>query len=229
MPNPNLTLVAVILDRSGSMAPLREATITGLNEFLGIQRKASNDVLLHLVQFDHEYAITRDFAPLKEVKDLTQSDYEPRGSTALLDAIGRTITDIGNRLSVMPEATRPGKVLIVTQTDGEENCSREFNQARIKDLITHQREKYSWDFVFLGANIDAFSVASTIGIPGSTTLRYTSNVLNTRALFNVVSTAASNYAAGTTTADSFFSAEDRDNVVAAVDAATVSSSSTAGT
>lgn len=213
MPNANLTLIAVILDRSGSMQPLREATIAGLNEFLDIQRKDPNETLLHMVQFDNHYDIVRDFVPLRDVKTLTQADFEPRGGTALFDAMGRTITEVGARLAAMPEATRPGKVVVVIQTDGEENASREYRIEHVREMITHQREKYGWEFVFLGANVDAFASAQSFGILRSQTLQYNANVVSTRALYATASNALNSYKSGQTTCDSFFSAKDQQDVL----------------
>jgi uncharacterized protein YegL len=186
MPNTNLTAIAVVLDRSGSMQGLEEATIAGLNQFLRGQRAAEGQAVLTLVQFDDQYEVNRDFADLKDVPDLTQADYQPRGSTALLDAIGRTITDMGNKLAAMPEATRPGKVVFVIQTDGFENASREFNHARIQDMIAHQRTKYAWDFVFLGANQDAIASGAMLGIAATSSLSYNSNKGSTMKTFQMV-------------------------------------------
>lgn len=211
MPNQNLTLVAVVLDRSGSMAPLREATIAGLNEFLDIQRKSPGDVLLHLVQFDDKYDIVRDFTPLSDVKPISHADYEPRGWTALMDAMGRTINDVGNRLKAMPEATRPGKVVMVIQTDGQENYSKEYARAKIMEMVIHQREKYQWEFVFLGANIDAMTTADSFGILRGSTMQYTANVASTKALYGVVGRSVSNFKSGVV-ASVNYSAEDRAEV-----------------
>jgi len=209
MPNPNLTAIAVVLDRSGSMGGLEEATIAGLNQFLRGQRAAEGQTLLTLVQFDDQYEVNRDLADLKVVPDLTRADYQPRGSTALLDAVGRTITDLGNQLAAMPEATRPGKVIVVIQTDGFENASREYNYARIQDMITHQREKYAWDFVFLGANQDAIASGAALGIAGASSLSYNGNVGSTLKTFQVVNASVGASRSMGASGQSVFSLESR--------------------
>lgn len=183
MSNPNLTLINVILDRSGSMTRLREATVKGLNEFLVTQRAAPGEAQFSLVQFDHEYLPTIQYKNLKDVADLTMSDYVPRGNTALLDAIGKNLNDVGAYLASLPENDRPGKVIVVIQTDGEENASKEFDFATIKSMISHQTEKYAWDFIFLGANQDAIQTGSSLGVQASRSLSYTSSVIGTSNTF----------------------------------------------
>lgn len=191
MPKENSTLIAVVLDRSGSMSTLRESTVAGLNQFLRGQREPEGEVKFHLVQFDDQYEVHKDMADLKTTPDLTQADFQPRGSTALFDAIGRTIDDLGRRLASTPENLRPSKVVFVVQTDGFENASREYNQARIQDMIKHQREKYSWDFVFLGANQDAIMSGGALGFLPGQSLSYNGNIGSTMKTFQMVNAAVS--------------------------------------
>ena len=186
MPKENSTLIAVVLDRSGSMQPLREATVAGLNQFLRGQRELAGTALLHFVQFDDQYEVKRHFEDLKQVPDLTQDDFQPRGSTALLDAIGRTIVEVGARLASTPEASRPSKIIFVIQTDGFENASHEYNYAKIQEMISHQRDKYAWDFVFLGANQDAIATGGMLGIQAGATISYNANALSTQKTFQMV-------------------------------------------
>jgi uncharacterized protein YegL len=161
MTKPNTTELVVILDRSGSMAKVVADMEGGFNQFMADQRKASGECRVTLVRFDSEYEVAYESAPVALVPPLK---LEPRGSTSLLDAIGRTINDTGRRLRAMPEHERPSKVLFLIITDGEENSSTEFRRDTIAQMTQHQRDKYQWEFVYLGANQDAFKVAQGIGI-----------------------------------------------------------------
>jgi uncharacterized protein YegL len=164
--NTELTEIAIVLDRSGSMADMAKEAI-GFNGFLDSQQKLPGNARLTLVLFDHEYIVAFDGRPIKEVSQLDEHTYVPRGTTALLDAIGRTINTIGERLDQTLEPERPGKVLIVILTDGLENASQEFKRNQVYSMIKHQRDKYAWEFIFLGANQDAIQAGSAIGIPAS--------------------------------------------------------------
>ena len=162
--NHNLTEIAYILDRSGSMQPMVEPAIAGFTQFLREQQEAPSSARLTLVLFDGEYLVPCDGLPIEEVVELDTTTYVPRGSTALLDAIGRTITELGKRLAATPETDRPGQVIIAIFTDAYENASRHFDLHKINDLITHQRENYNWQFLFLAANQDAIATAAQMGI-----------------------------------------------------------------
>jgi uncharacterized protein YegL len=162
--NQNLTEIAYVLDRSGSMESLQEAAISGFNSFVKEQLKAPGEANLSLLLFDDEFLQICDRLPLKEVRGLNAKTYVPRGSTALLDAIGKTIKGLGKQLAKEPEESRPGKVIIAIYTDGYENASTEFTMEKINRMITHQRKKYSWDFIFLAANQDAIATAGEMGI-----------------------------------------------------------------
>lgn len=162
--NKNLTEIAYILDRSGSMCGMEEAAITGFNEFLQSQLDAPGDVNLSLLLFDNEFHLVHDRTPLQEVRKLDAHSYVPRGSTALLDAIGRAIDAIGRKIAKQSEDERPGKVIIAIYTDGYENASEQYDLRKINKMITHQRNKYSWEFMFLAANEDAIATASQMGI-----------------------------------------------------------------
>lgn len=160
--NPHLTEIAYVLDRSGSMQPMQEAAVSAFNDFLAVQLDVPGDANLTLVQFDDAYEIHVAGLPLQEVPQLTAATYEPRGSTALLDAIGKTITDLDRRLGDQPEQTRPGKVIVAIFTDGHENASREFTASQISDLIRSHRESQGWEFLFLAANQDAIATAAAL-------------------------------------------------------------------
>lgn len=161
--NRNLTEIIFLLDRSGSMGGLESDTIGGFNAFIEKQRKLEGKTLVTGVLFDDQYEIIWNGTEAEKVK-LTDAKYYVRGCTALLDAVGKTILDVGYRLSKTVEDNRPGKVIFVITTDGFENASIEYTYEKVKELIKHQQEKYSWEFIFLGANIDAEREANNLGI-----------------------------------------------------------------
>lgn len=169
--NSNYCRVALILDRSGSMANVRGATIEGFNEFIHGQRAIAGECSVKLVQFDDQYEEVFD-EPLAKVPPLTSKTFEPRGNTALHDAMGRTIISLGDSLAAMPEEERPGKVIVVVLTDGHENASKEFTAAQVAEMVKHQTEVYKWEFMFLGANQDAVLTAKRLHIPASSSLHY---------------------------------------------------------
>jgi uncharacterized protein YegL len=161
--NKNLTEIIFLLDRSGSMAGLERDTIGGFNSFLERQCQHDGKTLLTAVLFDDETEILWNGVDAKSVA-LTKNEYYVRGCTALLDAVGETILDVGRRLSKTPETARPANVIFVITTDGMENSSQEFTYSKVKELILHQQEKYRWQFIFMAANIDAAKEAGSIGI-----------------------------------------------------------------
>ena len=169
-PSHENTEIAFILDRSGSMESMTNAAIAGFNEFLKAQQATVDDdgkpipATFTLILFDHECLAVHNRQDIQTALPLTLETYVPRGNTALLDAIGRTIDHIGNELAATPEADRPAKVIIAILTDGEENASRIFSMEVINQRITHQTEKYQWEFMFLGANQDAIATAARMGI-----------------------------------------------------------------
>ncbi len=167
----NSSRIAVVLDRSGSMESMREATVAGFNSFLRGQRDVTGDCTLKLVQFDDQYEVVFD-KPLNDAPELTQQTFVPRGSTALLDAQGRTIEELGRELAAMPEERRPAKVIVLMITDGHENASTDYTAQRVANMVKHQREKYGWEFIYLGANQDAVKVAQTMNISVDASLTY---------------------------------------------------------
>ena len=160
----NLTELVFILDRSGSMAGLESDTIGGFNSMLAKQQKESGDCRITTVLFDNEYEVLHDRIDLKAVSPVTEREYYVRGTTALLDAIGKTINKISAVQKNTDKEYRAKKVLFVIITDGMENASREYSYKKIKSLVERQKSKHKWEFVFLGANIDAIEVASHFGI-----------------------------------------------------------------
>lgn len=187
----NLTEMVFVLDRSGSMRNLTADTIGGFNELIEKQKKLDGDAYVTTVLFDHEYEVLHDHVALKDVAPLTDREYFARGSTALLDAVGRTINAVGARLVATPEEERPAHVVFVITTDGMENASREYTAKQVREMVEHQQQKYSWQFVFLGANMDAVSEARDLGISAKYAANFTPtgrgvNRMYAKALDNVM-------------------------------------------
>lgn len=187
----NLTEIVFILDESGSMSSLRDDTIGGFNSYIEDQKKEPGEAYLTTVCFDNEYRLVHDHVNLAAVKPLTYKDYSPRGLTALMDAVGRTINSVGQRLANTPEEERPAHVVFVITTDGYENDSQEFTREQVKRMIEHQQEKYSWQFIFIGAGIDAYSEAESIGLGSYHTMSVSKSDIGTKNLFNSVTVATS--------------------------------------
>lgn len=160
----DLTDITLVVDRSGSMQSICDDAEGGVNAFIESQAKEPGEALLTLVQFDTEYEFLHKGVPVSQA---TGYNLVPRGGTALLDAVGRAMNETGQRLSAMAEHDRPGLVVFVVMTDGEENSSREFSKANIKEMIQLQQEKYGWHFTFLGADQDAFAEAQEMGMTAS--------------------------------------------------------------
>lgn len=166
MPEKNLTDITVLLDRSGSMSSIASDVVGGFTEFVESQRKGAGRAVLSLVQFDSQSIDTLFTA--RSVNEVPLPiPFEPRGSTPLLDALGQTIVSTGARLRALAESARPGRVVFVAITDGLENASHEYDLARIRSMIEHQESVYKWDFIYLGANVDAFGESAAMGFaPG---------------------------------------------------------------
>ncbi|MBH0174851.1 VWA domain-containing protein [Fictibacillus sp. 23RED33] len=169
--NRKITEIVFLLDRSGSMSGLERDTIGGFNSFIKRQVERKGKTLLTTVLFDDQYEILWNGVAAEQAH-LTSEDYYVRGTTALLDAVGKTILDVGYRLSRTEENDRPGKVIFVITTDGMENASSEFTHEKVKNLIEHQQEKYNWDFIFMGANIDVIAEAKNLGIKEEDAFRF---------------------------------------------------------
>jgi hypothetical protein len=158
---PDLTDITLVIDRSGSMEEIRSDAEGGVNAFIREEAQHPGEALLTLVQFDDEYEFVHRGVPIKEVPPYT---LVPRSGTALLDAVGRAINETRDRLAKMTEADLPGLVVFVIVTDGQENSSREFSKARVKEMIRRQQTEHNWQFNFLGADQDAFAEAGALGI-----------------------------------------------------------------
>lgn len=204
------TDITIILDRSGSMQSVKTDTIGGFNSFLDAQQKVSGEAALSLVQFDDQYETVYLDRDINSADQLTEATFQPRGMTALYDAIGRTVNAVGQRLANLPESERPNKVLLVIMTDGFENSSQEFNAARISEMINHQRNAYKWEFMFIGANQDAVLSAREIGIPTQAALTYTANAAGTVAAFGSVAEKVAMYRQSNDAAALQFDDKDRE-------------------
>lgn len=188
--NMNLTEIVFLIDRSGSMGGLEKDTIGGYNAFLEKQKQVDGNIIVTTVLFDDKYELLWNGLDVEGVK-LTNKEYFVRGSTALLDAVGKTILDVGFRLSNIQEHELPGKVIFVIITDGMENSSREFTYNKVRELIQHQQEKYNWEFIFLGANIDAAKEAVNIGISKDNAFNFEASVDGIEMMYCVVCEAVS--------------------------------------
>lgn len=184
------TLVGVVLDRSGSMMGVKADTIGGFNSFIAEQKDSNQNQVFVITQFDTQYEVLQDGAELKEVKNLDESNYIPRGATALLDAMGQTISKMDSILDGDPTIKQS---ILVVLTDGDENSSREFTRDQIFNLIKEREEK-SWSFTFLGAGQDAIKQASNMGINNAA--QYSGDSLGTTQAFNNISRSVSTYSCG---------------------------------
>ena len=178
--NKNYTEIAFILDRSGSMESCQNAAIEGFNRFLRDQQQAEGLAKLTLVLFDDEYLVAAQSLPVQELVALTRETYVPRNTTALLDAIGRTINALGQRLAQTPEEDRPGQVIVTILTDGLENASQTFTWEDVAAKIKDQTETYRWTFLFLGANQDAIATAAQMNIAAANSATYAADAVGSR-------------------------------------------------
>ena len=160
----SLTEIVFILDRSGSMSGLEADTIGGFNSLISKQKKEDGQALVSTVLFDDRSEVLHDRVPLERIEKMTDSDYFVRGCTALLDAIGGAIHHIGNVHKYAREEDRPEKTLFIITTDGMENASKRYTYDKVRQMVERQKSKYGWEFIFLGANIDALEVAGRFGI-----------------------------------------------------------------
>jgi Mg-chelatase subunit ChlD len=202
------TSLALVVDRSGSMHNIASDVVGGVKKLIGEQKNSAGKAVLTLAQFDHTYEVIHDFKNLQEVdEDRFVKDYSPRGTTALLDAIGRMTLGLKKKIDEMPLAERPKKVVVAVITDGLENSSKEFNISQVKDLVK-QQEALGWDFMFMGATLDTIDVAKNFGFSAEKTAVFnTSNVCESMAAFS------KNFTQAREGKEVKFSAEDRKNLM----------------
>jgi len=194
MTKPNKTEIVFLVDRSGSMKSIAEAMTSGIDEFINKQKLVPGECLVSLIDFDDSYDVRYTALSVHNVPKYT---LEPRGMTALYDAIGKSLAATGERLRLTPESERPSQVLFVIVSDGGENSSKEFKgepgRQQIFDRITHQRSKYQWEFVYLGANQDAYKVGTSLGISGTNSVSYSANEVKTRGMMSSLSANVASY------------------------------------
>lgn len=182
----NLTELVCILDKSGSMMPLTDDTIGGFNSLIKKQKNEEGECIVTTVLFNQNVEILHNRVPLEDVKDITTKDYQPMGCTSLLDAMGSSIDKIKNEHANTPKEKRPDKVLFAIITDGAENSSREYNIKQVKSLVNTCQELLGWEFIFLGANIDAIETASQFGIHSSRAANFNCDKVGTELNFDAV-------------------------------------------
>ena len=185
----NLTEIVFILDRSGSMRGLEADTIGGYNSLLEKQKKEDGEAIVSTVLFDDTQEVLHDRVDLDKMKPITDKEYYVRGCTALLDAIGGAIHHIGNVHKYAREEDRPEKTLFIITTDGMENSSRRYSYDKVKKMVERQKEKYGWEFLFIGANIDAVETAARYGISKDRAVNYNADEKGTKILYESVSNA----------------------------------------
>ncbi|NQX01599.1 VWA domain-containing protein [bacterium] len=171
--NQALTEIVFILDRSGSMQAMVELAISGFNRLLREQQQISGNARFTLVLFDDQYEVPFHSVPIAEVVELDTSTFVPRGNTALVDAIGRTVDELSKKLAAAPAADRPNQVIIAVLTDGEENSSHRYSWNDVAKRIRHQTEQHRWQFLFLGANQDAIATAGKMNIEAANSANFT--------------------------------------------------------
>ena len=185
----NLTEIVFILDRSGSMSGLEDDTIGGFNSMIRKQKSEDGEAYISTILFDNVSEVIHDRVDIQKVKPMTRGDYYVRGCTALLDAVGKAIHHIGNVHKYAREEDRPEKTLFVITTDGMENASKEYTYERVRKMIEHEKEKYGWEFLFLGANIDAAKEAARFGICADRAANYHADKKGTAVVYEAMSEA----------------------------------------
>ena len=207
----NLTELVFIIDESGSMAGLVEDTIGGFNSLIEKQKLENGEALVTTVTFNNNSKTVHDRKKLENVTKMTREDYVPSGCTALFDAVGETIMHISNIHKYVREEDIPEKTLFIITTDGMENASREYDQKKVKKLISRMQEEKCWEFIFLGANIDAAETADSIGICADNAVEYHSDCEGTGALYESVCCAVTNVRAKGAVGSAWRSSVENDN------------------
>jgi len=190
MTDPTYVHYIFVIDRSGSMQSIRDDTQGGIVSFIDKQLEGvdGNKRTVSFYQFDTQFERVHDFDLLSEARSYK---FVPRGQTALLDAVGNAVTEVGEKLKDMPEDRRPGYVMALIVTDGLENASKEYKKSQIKEMIEHQQNKYGWRFTYLGANQDAFAEASSIGIVAQSTISFAATSRGVRNTYDVLAASVS--------------------------------------
>ena len=190
-----LTEVVFILDRSGSMSGLEDDTIGGFNSMIAKQKKEEGEAYISTVLFDDQTEVLYDRVPIQRVEPMNDNQYYVRGCTALLDALGGAIRHIGNVHKYAREEDRPEKTLFIITTDGMENASHKYSYDKVKKMVERQKKEYGWEFLFLGANIDAIEVAGRFGIAANRAINYKCDSKGTQLNYEVLSRTVSEFRA----------------------------------
>lgn len=185
----NLSEIVFLLDRSGSMSGLEKDTIGGFNAMIEKQKKEEGEALISTILFDHEMKVLHDRVQVQDVKPISEKDYQVRGCTALLDAMGGAIHHIGNVHKYARNEDVPEHTIFVITTDGMENASSHYSSSKVRTMVERQKEKYGWEFLFLGANMDAIAAAKDFGIEEDKAVEYRSDDIGTRLNYAVMSEA----------------------------------------
>lgn len=172
--------IVLIIDKSGSMQAIKEDAIGGFNSFLSQQKNIDREANVSFVLFDDRYQLVHDGKDIRKVEELTDDTYQPSGTTALLDAVGWTVDRVGERLDAIDNDEKPENVIVFILTDGKENASSDYKRDQIREMIEHQESKYAWEFIYGGANQDAFAEAGTLGIKAQNTFDFESTGEGTR-------------------------------------------------
>lgn len=210
----NYTHIAVLLDSSGSMGSCYTDTVNGFNRFLADQKGAPGEATLTLRTFADLSHVVHNRVNINHVADLSRCNYSVGGSTALVDSLVDLIDQTGNELAAMPENQRPSKVVVLVITDGQENCSRRFNNHQLKDRIEHQKSRYQWEFVFMGADQNAIQEAQRYGYAAASAMTFSKSPDGISAGYMAVSTNLRSMRAGSK-ADMTFTTDQRDQQTAA--------------
>lgn len=191
MTDANLTEIVCVLDRSGSMYSILDDAVGGINSFISEQRGLPGEAHVTITLFNTWYEIVHEATPVSEVPEFTRETYRCGGATALYDAVGGTIDQVGRRLAATPEEKRPGKVLFVILTDGHENSSRKYTFEQVRDMIDRQQNEWNWQFIYLSADVRAFEHAASFGI--GTQVAYQGTGQSISSSLSVASSAAKQY------------------------------------
>ena len=191
-----ITELVFIIDRSGSMSGLESDTIGGFNSMIEKQKKEAGECLVSTVLFDNTSEVIHDRVSLSRIRPMTNKDYEVRGCTALIDAIGGAIHHIGNVHKYIRREDVPEHTMFIITTDGMENASHKYTSENVKEMIERQKEKYGWEFIFIGANIDAVETAKNYGIDSDRAVNYCHDKMGTQTLYSAVSKVVNKFRAG---------------------------------
>lgn len=185
--------LVLIIDKSGSMEAIKDDAIGGFNFFLEQQRTIDREANVTFALFDDRYQLIHNGKDINEVEDLSEKTYQPSGMTALLDAVGRTVDRVGERLDSLTDNNKPDNVIVFILTDGKENASSDYNRDQVKEMIEHQQSKYGWEFIYGGANQDAFAEAGGMGIKAENTFDFDATGEGTRNAYDNSSHMVENY------------------------------------